>query len=95
MTIRCPHCSETETRTRLKQPFNFTFGLMVLGFLGGMVGGLFYGLGQQSKFECGRCHQVFFSHTIVSRVFFVLCLITYATVGGVIAYGIWDLYRGH
>ena len=93
MTIQCPHCSETETRKKLKQPFDFSFGFMVIAVLGGIIGGLFYGLSQESKFECGRCHEVFFSHTTLSRIFLVLCIIVYAIVVAMIAYGIWSSYR--
>jgi len=59
-----------------------------------MISGLFYGLGQESKFQCGRCNEVFFSHTTVSRIFFVLCIITYVAVAALIAYGIWSSSRG-
>ena len=92
MTIQCPHCSETAARTKLNQPFHFSFGFMVIAFLGGVIGGLFYELSQQSKFECGRCHEVFFSHTTVSRIFLVLCIIIYAAVVAMIADGVWSSY---
>ena len=95
MTIQCPHCGETAARKKLKQPFDFSLGFMLLAFLGGMIGGLFYGLSQDSKFECGRCQQVFFSHTTLSRIFLVLCIITYTAVVAMIAYGIWSSYRAH
>ena len=89
MTIRCPYCNETQIRTKLRQPFQLSLGFMVLAFLGGGVGGLFYGLGQESKFQCGQCRRIFFSHTAVSRVFFGLCIITYTAVAALIAYALW------
>jgi hypothetical protein len=94
MTIKCPHCNETEARTELRQPVDLSLGLIVLGLLGGMIGGLFYMLGQETKYECGRCKKVFFSHTTVSRIFLALCVITYAAILAVIVYGIWDSIRG-
>ncbi|MBI3413703.1 MAG: hypothetical protein HY043_00050 [Verrucomicrobia bacterium] len=89
MLISCPYCGETEARKKLKRPMHWSFGLILLGFLGGMIGGLFYGLGQESKFRCEKCGGSFLSHTKVSRVFFVLCVITYSIVAAAIAYGCW------
>jgi len=89
MPIKCPDCGETEDRAKQKRPVHFSLGFILLAFLGGMIGGLFYGLGQESKFRCGKCGGIFYSHTTVSRVFFVLCVLTYATVAACIAYGIW------
>lgn len=37
MTIKCPLCSESEARTRVRQPFHYSFGLMLFGLLGGAV----------------------------------------------------------
>jgi len=89
MQIKCPDCGEMKDRTKQKRPVHFSVGFMLLAFLGGGIGGLFYGLGQESKFRCGKCGAIFYSHTTVSRVFFVLCVLTYATVAACIAYGIW------
>jgi hypothetical protein len=94
MQIQCPHCSESDNRTKLRQPFQFSLGFLVFALLGGGIGGIFWGLGQDSKFQCGRCSGVFFSHTPVSRVFFVFCITTYAAVAGFIAYGVWMTIRG-
>ena len=95
MTIRCPKCSEATLRTKLRQPFHLTPGVFVLAFLGGMIGGLFYGLGQVSKFQCGRCGGIFYSHTATSRIFFVLCIVTYSAVVALVAYGIWSGFTRH
>jgi len=91
--IECPHCGEIKARTELRQPFDFSFGFIILALLGGMIGGLFYMLGQESKFQCGQCDKVFFSPTTVSRIFFILCVITYTAIVAVIVYGIWDSLR--
>ena len=95
MTIRCPQCSETQARTKLRQPFQLSLGFMLLAFIGGGVGGLFYGLGQESKFKCGQCGGIFFSRTAVSLVFFVLCVLTYTAVAALIGYAAWTAWRGH
>jgi len=93
--MRCPQCGETQARTKLRQPFHFSLGLLVFAFLGDMIGGLFYGLGQESKFRCEQCSGVFFSHTAVSRLFLILCIITYTAVAALIAYAVWTALRGH
>jgi hypothetical protein len=90
MTIECPHCGETKARTELRQPIDFSFGLIVLGLLGGAIGGIFYVLGQERKFQCGSCNKTFFSPTTVSRIFFTLCIIVYTAVVALVIYGIWD-----
>ena len=94
MTIRCPNCGETGARTKLRQPVHFSLGLLLLAFLGGMIGGLFYGLSQESKFQCGRCNDVFFAPTTVSRIFFVLCILTYTTVALLVGFAIWNSTKG-
>lgn len=73
----------------------WSFGLILLAFLGGMIGGLFYGLGQESQFHCGRCDGYFLSNTTISRIFSVLCVITYTAVVGAIAYGFWLAFTSH
>ena len=93
MTISCPQCGETEQRTLLRQPFRFSVGLCFFGFLGGCIGGIFYMLGQQSKFKCGKCDQIFFSHTAFSRVFWVLAIVTYLAVTIGIGYSVWTTFR--
>ena len=89
MAIKCPQCNDGERLTKLRQPFHFTFGQLLLGLLGGAIGGMFWALGQETKFQCGRCSHVFFSHTRVSRVFFVLCVLVYTVVAAAICYGVW------
>lgn len=76
-------------RTKLPRPFQYSLSFMFLALLGGMLGGLFYGLGQESKFRCGKCNAVFFSHTTVSRIFFILTIITYTAVLALVASAIW------
>jgi hypothetical protein len=90
MPIKCPACGEAEDRKTLRQPNRHSFGLYVLG---GAIGGLFWALGQESKFECGKCSHIFFSHTRVSRVFAALSFIVYALVAIGFVYFIWMAVR--
>jgi hypothetical protein len=90
MTIQCPHCGETKARSEVRQPLDFSFGFLLLAAVGGIIGGLFYMLGQERKFQCGRCDKTFFSPTTVSRIFFTLCIIVYTAVAALIIYAIWD-----
>jgi hypothetical protein len=86
MPIKCPACGETEQRIELRQSGNHSFGLYVLG---GVVGRLFWALGQERKYEGGKCGQIFFSHTRVSRVFAVLSFIVYGLVAIGFIYFLW------
>src|SRR6188508_945161 len=86
MAIKCPACGETEKRVELRQQFRHSLGLYVLG---GFIGGLFWALGQESKYECGRCSQIFYSHTRVSRVFAILSFIVFAVIAITFVYFIW------
>jgi len=88
MNVECPRCREGERLTKLRQPVRFTFGQVVLGILGGAIGGLFWALGQENKYECGQCQSIFFSHTRVSRFFWILSVLTYVCIGLILLYGI-------
>lgn len=92
MTVTCPQCQESKLLKKLRQPLRLTFGLMVLGLLGGAIGAVFWALGQDDKFECGQCSHIFYSATTVSRVFLVLCVIVYSVVAVVICYGLWTTF---
>ena len=92
MTITCPQCRESERLSTLRRPYRFTFGQLVLGLLGGMIGGIFWVLGQEGKFKCGQCSHIFYSHTTLSRVFCVLCLLIYSVVAVGICYGLWTAF---
>ena len=89
MRINCPHCHQSEQLARLRQPYHLTFGQFPFGLLGGAIGGVFWALSQDSKFQCGQCNCIFFSHTTTSRVFFVLCILVYSVVAAFICYGLW------
>jgi DNA-directed RNA polymerase subunit RPC12/RpoP len=86
--VECPQCHEREKLTKLRQPINFTIGQLVFGILGGAVGGLFWALGQENKYVCGQCWSIFFSHTRVSRAFWILAIVTYLSIGFLLLYGI-------
>ncbi len=58
--------------------------------MGGLIGGLLYEVGRRSKFRCEKCGSTFFSHTTISRICSILCIITYTIIAAVIAYAIWD-----
>lgn len=86
MNVPCPACHGSEGVTKLRQPFQFSLGLMIFALLGGGIGGLFWGLGQENKYRCDRCERIFYSHTRVSRVFWVLAFLTYLTIGAILLY---------
>jgi hypothetical protein len=67
----------------------WTPGLLVFAFLGGLVGGLFYELGRETRFRCDKCKNVFRARGVISWVFFLLCVLTYIVVATMIAYGLW------
>lgn len=90
MEIRCPSCGETKVRTKERRYFRWSPAIILLGFIGGAIGGVFYALGLKSKFRCGRCNQTFLSHTTVSLVFSILCVVVYVAIAGAVGYGIWS-----
>lgn len=92
MEIRCPNCGETETRTKERRHVHLSPAIILFGFLGGFIGGIFYALGLKSKFRCGRCETSYLSHTAVSRVFSILCILVYFAIASAIGYGIWSSY---
>ena len=56
----------------------------MLALLGGVIGGLFWGLGQESKYRCAQCERVFYSHTPLSRTFLALAVLTYVGIGALL-----------
>ncbi len=92
MRITCPQCHQSERFTKLRQPYHFSFGQLVLGLLGGLIGGLFWALGQEGKFQCSQCSHIFYTHTTASRVFFALCVLVYSVVAVGICYGLWTAF---
>jgi DNA-directed RNA polymerase subunit RPC12/RpoP len=91
--VECPNCRSSENLTKVRQPVNFTIGQFVFVILGGAIGGLFWALGQENKYRCERCQKTFFSHTRVSRVFWILAVITYVAVAVVVVYALILLLR--
>ena len=86
MNVPCPACHSSEGVSKLRQPFQFSLGFMFLALLGGAIGGLFWGLGQEHKYRCERCERIFYSHTRLSRVFWVVAVVTYLAIGAVVLY---------
>jgi hypothetical protein len=43
-------------------------------------------LGQENKYRCERCERIFYSHTRLSRMFWVLAVLTYVTIGAALLY---------
>jgi hypothetical protein len=86
MVVTCPKCHEKARLSKLQQPFNFTFSSLFFGILGGAIGGLFWALGQENKYRCDQCEQIFFSHTNLSRLFFVLSILVYVLIAAGVCY---------
>jgi hypothetical protein len=84
MNMSCPDCHGSEGVTKLRQPFQFSFGFLVLALLGGAIGGVFWALGQEGKYRCERCERIFFSHTPLSRTFLALAVLTYVGIGALL-----------
>jgi len=85
MTVSCPACCSSEV-SKLPQPFQFSLGFILLALLGGGIGGIFWGLGRESKYRCASCERVFYSHTRMSRIFWVSAMLVYLTIGGILLY---------
>lgn len=88
METQCPQCGEIEVRRAVRVPVHFSLGFCMFGLLGGAVGGLFWALGQQRSYECGRCDFRFFAHTRVSRIFFGLAVAVYTFAFSLIGYAV-------
>jgi hypothetical protein len=93
MSVECPSCHGNEDLSKVRQPFQFTFGQLVFGLLGGAIGGLFWALGQENKYRCEKCQKSFFSHTPASRIFWILSVITYIVIAMVALYATVILFR--
>ncbi len=88
MRMECPDCHTSEAVSKLRQPFHLSLGFLIFAFLGGAIGGLFWGLGQENKYRCERCERTFFSHTALTRVFWGLAVLTYLSVAALLFYAL-------
>jgi len=88
MNVPCPACHSSKGVTKLRQPFQFSLGLLLLALLGGVIGGLFWGLGHENKYRCECCERIFYSHTRLSRVFWILAVLTYLSIGALLLYAL-------
>ena len=91
--MECPNCHKTEAVKKLRQPFEWSLGLIVLAVLGGAIGGLFYALGQENRYRCQTCEKTFYSHTPVSRLFRALAIVTYLGIAALFVFGIVQIIR--
>jgi ribosomal protein L32 len=65
MAIKCPACGEAKARHQVARP---DYDPVAPQVIGGIVTALVFALGRKRRFRCDRCGQLYYSHTIGSRI---------------------------
>lgn len=72
MAITCPQCGAVDQHIKLRHKQLLTLGHYILAIITGTIGILIWHFSLESKFQCGKCSQIFFMRTPVARVFRVI-----------------------
>jgi ribosomal protein L32 len=78
MAVKCSACGETSARHQVARP---EYDPIAPQIVGGILMALVFSLSRKRRFRCDRCGELFYSHTIGSRVwlaFWVLFLASLA-----------------
>ena len=72
MTLKCPACGETHDRHLVERSEYSPVAPVVAG---GVVLAFVYSLSRKRRFRCEQCHELFFAHTIGSRVWLTIWIL--------------------
>jgi ribosomal protein L32 len=90
MAIKCPACGETSARHQVARS---EYDPVAPQLAGGIVIAFVFVLSRKRRFRCEKCGQLFFSHTVGTRVWQVLwilfwMLLTLAIAGALLSGGL-------
>ena len=77
MAIRCPACGETSARHQVARA---EYDPVAPQMLGGIVMAFVFVLSRKRRFRCERCGELFFSHTLGTRLWLVLWILFWLSV---------------
>ena len=80
MAIKCPACGETSARHQVARS---EYDPIAPQFAGGIVMAFVFVLSRKRRFRCDRCGELFYSHTVGSRVWLALWVLFWISL----AYG--------
>ena len=77
MTIKCPACGETSARHQVARS---EYAPVAPQLAGGIIMALVFALGRKRRFRCDRCGELFYSHTVGSRVWLTLWVLFWVSL---------------
>lgn len=80
MAIECPYCGEREKLTVVEEKTYPSGSYYLLRLFGEVVGHLIWTLSRETRFRCGQCDKLFYSHTNLSRFFSGILMLIVALV---------------
>jgi len=72
MAAKCPACGEANAIHRVARP---EYDPVAPQVIGGIFLALVFSLSRKRRFRCGQCGNLFFSHTINSRIWLTLWIL--------------------
>jgi len=82
MAIKCPACGETSARHDVARS---EYDPVAPQFAGGIVMAFVFVLSRKRRFRCERCGELFFAHTVGSRVWLALWIFFWISLALAIA----------
>ena len=77
MAIKCPACGETSARHQVARS---EYDPVAPQFAGGIVMAFVFVLSRKRRFRCDRCSELFYSHTVGSRVWLALWVLFWVSL---------------
>ncbi len=77
MAIKCPACGETSAQHQVARS---EYDPVAPQMVGGIVLAFVFVLSRKRRFRCDRCGELFYSHTVSSRVWFAFWVLFWVSL---------------
>jgi formylmethanofuran dehydrogenase subunit E len=77
MAVKCSACGEASARHQVARP---EYDPVAPQMLGGILMALIFALSRRRRFRCDRCGELFYSHTIGSRVWLAFWILFWVSL---------------
>ena len=78
MAVKCPACGETRARHQVARS---EYDPVAPQMVGGVVAALVFVLSRKRRYRCDACGGLFYSHTVVSRLWLGLWILFWVSLG--------------
>jgi hypothetical protein len=77
MAMKCPACGEESARHEVARP---EYAPVAPQLAAGLLTALVYALSRKRRYRCGRCGELFYAHTLGSRVWLAMWILFWVTL---------------